>query len=371
MNNYPRLTKTVIILAILVLIVVILVYARPFLIPLTFAALLAMLLLPLTKWLKDKGIHEVVAIVLSILLLVGFFALIFFLISLQISDLAKNTSQIEKQVTERYHQVQQLITDQLGISPAKQEKMIKEQQASSPGKLASLVTGFLAGLGDVLTDTILVLVYIFLLICFRSRLKGFIVRLVPKKEEPKALEIVNNVQQVTQKYLSGLSLMVVSLWVMYGIGFTVVGVKNALFFAILCGILEIIPFVGNLTGTTLTIVMSLVQGGNTNTIVGVLITYGLVQFIQSYILEPLIVGSAVNINPLFTIVGLVAGEMVWGIPGMILAIPLLGITKIVCDHIEPLQPYAYLIGEEKKKENGIKKFLNKTGRTIKGWFQKK
>jgi predicted PurR-regulated permease PerM len=55
-------------------------------------------------------------------------------------------------------------------------------------------------------------------------------------------------------------MMIVLLWVMYGIGFTIAGVKNAFFFAIICGILEIIPFVGNLAGTALTLAMSLVQG---------------------------------------------------------------------------------------------------------------
>ncbi|RYG40852.1 MAG: AI-2E family transporter, partial [Chitinophagaceae bacterium] len=77
----------------------------------------------------------------------------------------------------------------------------------------------------------------------------------------------------------------------------------------------------------------------------ILATYMLVQFIQTYLLEPLVVGSKVNINPLFTIVSLVAAELVWGIPGMVLALPLLGILKIIFDHIEPLQPYGMLIGE--------------------------
>jgi predicted PurR-regulated permease PerM len=119
--------------------------------------------------------------------------------------------------------------------------------------------------------------------------------------------------------------------------------------------LEIVPFVGNLIGNALTVIMVLSQGGGTNMVIGVLVTYGLVQFFQSYVLEPLVVGAEVNINPLFTIVGLVAGEMIWGIPGMILAIPLMGVVKIICDHIEPLQLYGQLIGTDKKKDTAFKK----------------
>ena len=71
--------------------------------------------------------------------------------------------------------------------------------------------------------------------------------------------------------------------------------------------------------------------------VGILITYSVVQFVQSYILEPLVVGHQVNIKPMFTIVGLIAAETVWGIAGMVLAIPVMGVAKIVFDHVELLK----------------------------------
>lgn len=87
-----------------------------------------------------------------------------------------------------------------------------------------------------------------------------------------------------------------------------------------------------------------------------------IQFVQTYILEPLIVGARVNINPLFTILALVIMEMIWGIAGMILAIPLFGIIKIICDHVEPLKPYGFLIGEVKGAQKGG--FVEK----VKSWF---
>ncbi|HZF99642.1 MAG TPA: AI-2E family transporter, partial [Chitinophagales bacterium] len=168
-----------------------------------------------------------------------------------------------------------------------------------------------------------------------------------------------------------LAMMIVSLWVMYSIGFSIAGVENAFFFAVLCGLLEIVPFVGNIAGTLLTLAMSVVQGGGTGVLIGILVTYGVVQFVQTYLLEPLVVGAEVSINPLFTIVGLVAGEMLWGIPGMIMAIPLMGIAKIVCDHVEPLKPYAYLIGNDKKKsESGFKKKAKDFGKKVKGLFNR-
>ena len=176
--------------------------------------------------------------------------------------------------------------------------------------------------------------------------------LVPNADVKETEKIISDAGKVSQKYLSGLGMMIAILWLMYGIGFSIVGVESAIFFAILCGLLEIVPFIGNLTGTILTVLMVISQGGSNGMVLGVFITYMFIQFIQTYILEPLVVGSEVNINPLFTILVLVFMEIIWGIPGMIMAIPMLGIVKIICDHIVPLKPFGYLIGKE-KTENGI------------------
>lgn len=177
----------------------------------------------------------------------------------------------------------------------------------------------------------------------------------------KLVNLLNKVHQsahVMQRYLTGLSLMIITLWFMYGIGFTIVGVKNALFFAILCGLLEIIPFIGNLTGTVFTLGMALIQGGSTNMIIGILVVYATVQFIQTYLVEPLIVGAQVSLNAMATIISLVAGELLWGIPGLILAIPLMGIVKIICDHVFGLQFFALLIGDGEKKDSRWTKKVN-------------
>lgn len=348
---YENLGKVVRVLFIIIMLVIILVYGKPFLVPLTFAVLLSMLMLPMVKWLEVRNWNKALATVMALLVIVAFFVALGFFIGWQVSDLAADATKIQRQFAARMDDLRHFISQKLGIPPQRQDQIIQEQQAASSGNMSGMITGFLRGLGSFLTDSILVLVYIFLFIYYRAHLKRFLVRLVPEPDESKALKIVNNAQQVSQKYLTGLSLMIMTLWVMYGIGFTLVGVENALFFAVLCGLLEVVPFVGNLAGNLITVGATLAQGGSINMVLGIVAVYALVQFIQTYILEPLVVGAEVNINPLFTIIGLVAGEALWGIPGMILAIPLMGIAKIVCDNIEPLKPFGFLIGEEKKKRH--------------------
>jgi predicted PurR-regulated permease PerM len=361
--QYQKLGKAVRILLIIVVSIYALYHARPFLVPVAFGALLSMLLVPISRWLEHKGVNKTVSTLLSILAFVIVFAGIITFISWQVADLAKDASQIEQQVGAKYNQIRDFIAEKAGIPPQKQQEIVQQQQKSSTGKMSAMITGFLSGLGTFLTSFLLVLVYVFLFIYFRGHIKAFILRLVPQQDKANAQKIVTTSQKVAQKYLTGLSFMIIILWVMYGIGFSIVGVKNALFFAVLCGLLEIIPFVGNLTGTLLTIGTSLVQGGDMNMVIGIAITYGLVQFIQSYVIEPLVVGAEVSLNPLFTIIGIVAGEMIWGIPGMILAIPIMGIAKIICDNIEPLKPFGFLLGGANgKKSKGF-------GEKIKGWFR--
>lgn len=346
--NQLSLARSVLILLLLFLMFAALYYARPFLIPFTFAALFSMLMLPVALWMEEKGVNRVVAVLLAILLLAAVFTGIGWLIAWQISDLAKDAQQIEQNVARRIEELRQYIDQTFGISRQQQKEILEQQQSTSGGRMSSMASGFLAGLGGFLTNVVLVLVYTFLFMYFRDHLKKFILLLVPQARKAKAETTIHNCRLVAQKYISGLALMIVGLWVMYGIGFSIIGVKNALFFAILCGLLEIVPFVGNLTGNAITVLMTLAQGGSMSMVVGIVVTYGVVQFIQTYIFEPLVVGAGVNIHPLFTIIGIVVGELLWGISGMVLAIPLLGITKIICDNVEPLQPIGYLIGEERK-----------------------
>lgn len=351
MSTFP-LSKAIQVIFFLFLVFAGLYYARAFFIPVAFAGLLSMLMLPVCRWLQRKGLSQGLAVLSCVLMIVGAMAGIITLITWQVTDLASDVGNMEQRVQQMITKLRQFISNNLGISKEQQDQMLKSGQQGSGGQASSMITGFAGGVMGILVDLLLVLVYIFLFMYFRGHLRKFVLKLVPAAQKKNAEVIIHDTQLVAQQYLTGLGMMIVGLWIMYGIGFSIVGVKNAIFFAILCGLLEIVPFVGNLTGNALTILMALSQGGGMNMVIGILITYAIVQFFQSYILEPLVVGAEVNINPLFTIIIIVIGEMVWGIAGMVLAIPMLGIVKIICDHIEPLKPYGFLIGEEKKKKKG-------------------
>ena len=347
--NPTLLDKSVKVLLLVFLSFVLLYYGKPFLVPFLIASLLAMLVLPLCAKLERK-MNKILAVSISLLVLLAVISVIIGIFAWQVSDISGKAPEIQKNISQKIVQLREFATNSLGISQQQQQQIIQEQQQSSTGKLSGMMSGFFSSFGSFLTNFLIVLVYIFLFLLFRAQLQKFVLKLSPNEEQENAQTIMHDVRKVSQKYLTGLALMIACLWVMYGIGFSIVGVENAIFFAILCGLLEIVPFVGNLTGVAITLLMTLAQNGSSSMLIGILITYAIVQFTQSYVLEPLVVGREISINPVFTIVGIVGGELLWGIPGMILALPLLGIIKIICDHIQPLKPFGYLIGEEKKKE---------------------
>jgi predicted PurR-regulated permease PerM len=326
-------------------------FAASFLIPVTLAAVFSMLFIRLSNWFESKNISRPVSSLLCILIFLSAIGLITFLLSWQLQGLAENMGAMKEKLTTALSNFQKWLQEQLGINKTTQKEIIKSQGQGSEGMMA----GFANALFGILVNAVLVIVYMFLFLCYRSHIKRFILKIVPGNEKTKADDVVHKAGNVAQRYLSGLGAMIGILWILYGIGFTLVGVESAIFFAVLCGILEIVPFVGNLTGTSITLLAVIAQGGDSKMIIGVVIVYGLVQFIQTYILEPLIVGEQVNINPLFTIMVIVLGETLWGVAGMILAIPLLGIIKIVCDHVPDLQPYGFLIGTEHQrgKKTGV------------------
>ena len=340
------LPKAIQVLFFLLLVFTCLYIAKPFLVPVCFAGLLSTLFLPLGRWLEQKGIAKGLAILICILLFLIVIAAIVWYISWQVTDVTSAATDIEQKVKQMIGEAKQYISSHFSISPKQQDKLLQSRQDA--GGTGGIFSNLGSSVIIFVVDVILVLVYIFLFMYYRSRIKKFILQLVTPQQKKNAEQIIHNIQKVSQQYLTGLGIMIACLWIMYGIGFSIVGVKYAVFFAILCGLLEIVPFAGNLTGNLITILMAIAQGGNIDMVIGIIITYAIIQFLQTYILEPLVVGAEVNINPLFTIIVIVVGELVWGIPGMILAVPLLGIVKIICDHIEPLKPYGYLIGRERK-----------------------
>ncbi|MBX9853869.1 MAG: AI-2E family transporter [Cytophagaceae bacterium] len=340
-------------------------FARNFLIPVVFAVLLAMLLLPLCKWL-EKRLPRILSILICILLIISIVAGIIFLFYSQVVNFANDFEEVKEKLNEKLSTVQDYIESKTNVPAKEQMSWVKEKFSTFLNSSGSFVKSILMAFTEGVVTFGLILIYIFFFLLYRERFKNFILRLFTQEHHEKVEYVINNTKDLILKYLSGLLIALTILSVMNAIGLLALGIKQAIFLGFLAGYLNIIPYVGTLVGSIFPIIMALLFKDSMFYVIGVIAVFLFNQFIDNNITTPNVVGSHVQVNPLATIMSIIIGGIVWGIPGMILFIPLAGIFKIVCDNVDELKPIGYLMGENEKEKEKSTLFQK-----IKGIFKKK
>jgi len=340
------------------------VYAQGFLIPVFFAGLLSLLLLPLSNIIESKIHHRVAAIILTIVVFIIIICGISYFISTQISYIISDSEMIQARLTVQMHKLQIVISEYTGINETDQLAWFNKQSEQWIKSGFTKVQDVLLTFGNFVFGLTLVIIYIFFLLLYRSRIKLFILSLTNESNHETILSIINKVKQLVLQYLTGLFIALSILGAMNAIGLKILGIEHGIFLGFLAGFLNIIPYIGSFIGGALPVIMALIYKDNIWYAVGVLAIFMFNQFIDNNITTPRVVGGYVRINSLATIIAVIIGGMIWGVGGMILFIPLLGIFKIFCDNIETLHPLSILLSEDEEAgDSFIKKFTD--------WFKKK
>lgn len=305
------------------------------------------------KRLKFNNLFGTIAtLFIFVSIIIGFILMFVPLISSQSQSLSLlNTSEIEKNITQLVHQIT-VFLDSHNIDSA---KMLKEANISSkvnfnfiPNFLNSLlgtISSFGMGLASVL----------FITFFFLKDRVMFIIgakKILPDSQEDKILNSLDKINVLLSRYFIGLLLQLFIVFILYLIVLLIFGIDNAFIIAFLCAVLNIIPYIGPLIGTLLAGVLTMIGnlGGDFQTetlplTIYILIGFWIVQIIDNNVSQPLIFSSSVNSHPLeIFLVILIAGFMS-GILGMILAVPIYTILKV--------------IGKEFFPENKVIKILTK------------
>jgi predicted PurR-regulated permease PerM len=341
-----------------VLLVVVLYFGKPVLIPITFAALLAMLMAPVCRYLDKKGFKRALSSFTCILIIVVTLLGMFAVIGGQFAAFSDDYPKIEQKAKKYFQEGQALIEEKLGVSPKKQEEAIKEQVKSSPQGGGGFVTRFFGGLTSSIAGLILTLVYTFLMLFNKEHFEEFFVKLYKNEDEGRVKTVVGKIATVGQKYLTGRATSVMIIAILYAIGLSIVGIKNAILLAGVAAILTVIPYVGTVLGGLFPVVTALATEDSINTALWAGVVLIVIQTIDNYFIEPNVVGGGVNLSALVSILSIIVGGMIWGVAGMILFLPLAGIVKIICDNVEPLNPIGHLLGEpDEGKPSKIKLWI--------------
>lgn len=330
----------------LVLSVVCLYYAQGILIPVATAALLSMLLLPMVRRFEKWNFGRFLSIFCSLLIVIAVIGIMVYILSAQVLSFSADIPTIQQNLNEKVLMLQNWIENQTGLTAEQQVVYLQKTAASFLGVAQSLATTILAATTGTILFVGLLLVLIFLFLYYRHRIYHFLLRVVPEQDTFNTEKIISEISLVTQKYLLGVFTVIGILSVLNSLVFLIIGVPHAAFFGILASILNVIPYIGVWIGTLLPIIMMVITQDSLTPILLILLGVWINQQIDNNFLTPTITGSRVAINPLATILILIIGGFIWGVAGMVLFIPLLGVAKIIFDNIEGLKPLGYLIGDD-------------------------
>jgi predicted PurR-regulated permease PerM len=187
----------------------------------------------------------------------------------------------------------------------------------------------------------------FFLLYYRRLIIKFLIAVFKEENSVLVYDIIRNVKNIIRQYIIGLVLEMVVVASATSAVLLIIGAQYAVLMGLIAGLFNVIPYIGIFTALLISAIITFATATNVTTVLFVILSILGVHVVDSNLLFPAIVGSKVRINALITILGAVVGEMLWGIPGMFLAVPTIAIAKIIFDRIDTLKPWGMILGDER------------------------
>ncbi|MCW3122438.1 MAG: family transporter [Flavipsychrobacter sp.] len=340
---YARLALT---LLAVVLVFFILSAASRIFIPLIFALLVSILLYPLTKFLETK-LHfgRVWAALLSVILFVAAMAGFIYFLTIQIVSFSSDVPLLRKRFIEMFDSLQNWMSYKMHITSLQQSEYMDKSVNSMLENLAHSASNVLLSLTGLLLLVIFVVIFTFFMLYHRRLLKRFALHLFSPPNRDKVNEVILQTKSMINAYVQGLVVEMLLIGIVTSTMFMVMGVPYALLLGVMTALLNVIPYLGIYTAAAISMLVTFANSSG-NKVLEVAIGLTIVHLLDANVLFPRIVGGRVKMNPFITIIAVIVGEFLWGIPGMFLFIPMAGIMKLVCERVVGLEAWALLIGVE-------------------------
>ena len=331
-------------------------FAADFLLPFTLAIVLYLLLSPAMRFL-NKRLHIPRALA-ALLLIVVLFALVGGVtaaISVPASEWVGRIPQSLPTMQQKLGFLQGPIAyvqhgyDQLsglmGSSPKG-----GQQGGGIPGlsSLTSLGGSILSGLKNMLADgfTILLLLYFFLYA--GDTLLRRLVEVLPTWEDKRrAVQIASEIEENVASYLATITVMNTLVGTLNGVSVWLLGLPNPLLFGTIAFLLNYIPILGPMTGIVIFFIVGLFTFSQPLFALVPAGVYLAIHILEGETITPMLLARRLTLNPVLVIVSLFFWDWMWGIPGALLSVPLLAVTKIVCDHLPGLAGLGHMLGAER------------------------
>lgn len=348
------LQKTAISLFIISLLLVFIILAKNILVPLAFGFLLAYLLYPIVWRLERNGFPRILSIFIVIIITVAILAAITLYFSIQLSNISIDLNGLKERALTESTSFKFMLEDKFGVNLNTMEHYMERAANGIVEMIQSSSGNIFSTTANTIFQIFILPVFTFFILFYRTKTAYFIFRLVGRQRRQKTIHILREVTHVATRYLGGIVLVVLILAVLNSTGLAIIGVPHAIVLGVGAALLNLIPYFGTLIGALVPIFYVLISVDNPlSMVVKVIFMFIIVQFLENNIITPGVVGGNVKLNPLTIIIGLLIGNLVWGVAGMLIVIPFLAILKIVMRNIDSLEPFAYLISSKGVEKHSI------------------
>jgi len=343
--NLPFYAKLTIFLIGFFAFITILYIAQSIIIPIVFAIIISILLHPVVHFFARRKINRLFAIIITMVLAFIVIAAFGGLMFSQASRFSESWPLLVEKFTMIINQTITWASGYFDINPTKIHAWMTKTEADLISFGYSSIGHTLVTVGSGLLAIVLIPVYVFMILFYEPLLLDFIRKLFGTDNKSQVSEIVSLTKTVIQRYLVGLLIEAVIIATLYSTTLLILGIDYAILLGIIGALINVIPWVGGFVGVVLPMMIAIATKPTGWYAIYILIIFYIIQFIDNHYIIPKIVASKVKINALFAIIVVFAGNALWGIPGMFLSIPLLAIVKLIFDHIEPLKPWGFLLGD--------------------------
>ncbi len=316
------------------------------LIPIAFAFLVSLVLHPLVQLLRRRlHLPDTLAIAFAVVGFLGLLVGLIYLLSFQIADFTQDFPALRDKVMIWSRQGQVWAERSYNLTVQDQESYFQKVSGALMSGAAATVGAFVLTLGHFLFWTAIVFIYSFFILRYRRLISRFLTSLFPAEHRLSVNHSMLETRKVINGYVQGLLTETVIVTAASTAGLMILGVRYAFLLGLLAGVLNIIPYIGFITALTLTGLLTLVHHSPLMALAACSILVG-IHLLDANVLAPRVIGGRVRMNPLATLIGVFVGGLVWGIPGLFLAIPLTAVTKVIFSHVESLRPWAMVMGTE-------------------------
>jgi len=354
----------------IVILLGILIVGQHVLIPFAFSCLLAILLVSPSERMEKLGVPRGFAALICLLFSIVIFFFIFYFISSSIVSFKNDFPLMLQNIQQAITDFQAWLQKHFNLSTAKVRDFMNSSTSNVLPKTSVIVNTALSTVSGAFLTGVIVFLQTFLLLLYRSRIVKFFVSLFAEEFSSHIYNIMARIRYVIHGYIIGLFIEMLAVAIAYCGALFIIGVKYALLLGVIGALLNLIPYLGIFVACILTALITF----STNTPSAVfwsVISILIIHLTDANILLPKIVGSKIRINALTTIMGVIIGDAIWGIPGMFLAVPGMAILKVIFEDIPAFLPFAILMDDEHKPISNKKPVLQKLANKVAAAKQRK